>query len=229
MPDTLVLKTKTGEQLILIGGDLNKFRTLRTDSMISRALYRMRDSLAKSKSGPLLQKDSIFRVGTPAQRFTKVLQGRQVFLLQPLVGAALIKDKLSPYFSLAIDFAPQRQDYYTRAWPGMYTYLNIAASAYYLFDRAENTNRTSTPIFIDLSLGNRMNNGRVRQSRFDEFGFGVGYLVRNEGDYFQRNTFRLFGHFIASNSVLRFSPELYITDNFKRVFPGISLDIRLFN
>ena len=226
LPDTLVLKTKSGDQLILISTNMNRFKTVKADSMIRLALYRMRDSLAKDPEPHVKNADTALK--TPVMRPVSLKAAKKpLFVLQPVIGAALIKDKVSPFAGLALDFAPQRKDYDTKRWPGMYTYLNLAAHAYYLFEHTESKTVTNTVVFIDASIGNRMNNSKVRQSRFDEYGFGIGYLIRNEGDYFQKNTFRLSGNLIAANSIIKVSPELYLTDNFKHVFPGISIGIRL--
>lgn len=54
----------------------------------------------------------------------------------------------------------------------------------------------------------------------------VGYLNRNNGNYFEKNTFRLGLPGVASGN-LHLEPELYFNDFFKNVSPGIKLSLKI--
>ncbi|TDQ11871.1 hypothetical protein [Pedobacter metabolipauper] len=225
VPDTLVMETKTGEKVILIGNDLNVFKNMKTDSLIRKALQAVEDSLMQRKLDTLKKKKLSME-----ERYYKVLKKHQIFAFQPLIGAGLIRDKVSPSLGLALDFAPQRQDYYSKLYPGFYTFINVAINACYLFDTdGADRHKTFSQIFVEASFGNRYNNkiSNYQYQYFDELSIGLGYLVKQSGDYFEGNTFKLFGTIVPNNSFIRIKPELYLTHDFKKIFPGISVGIKL--
>lgn len=51
----------------------------------------------------------------------------------------------------------------------------------------------------------------------------IGYLVQSSGDYFGKNTFKVSYTYPLLKRAIKVVPELYITDNFGSVFPGISI------
>lgn len=54
----------------------------------------------------------------------------------------------------------------------------------------------------------------------------LAYLIRNSGDYFEKNTFRLGLPGVASGR-LQLEPELYFNDFFKQVSPGLRLSLKI--
>ena len=62
----------------------------------------------------------------------------------------------------------------------------------------------------------------------DWLGVEVGYLYRNRGDLFGDNTFRLgLNWSLVKGRSVYVSPQLYFTDNFNTVFPGIRVGFGL--
>lgn len=54
----------------------------------------------------------------------------------------------------------------------------------------------------------------------------LGYLIRNSGNYFEKNTFRLGLPGVAAGR-LQLEPELYFNDFFKQVSPGLRLSMKI--
>ncbi|MBO9562776.1 MAG: hypothetical protein J7621_08385 [Niastella sp.] len=214
-PDTLVINTRLGK-IILISDSLQRFKAVNNDVLIRKALeMNTKDSL-----GRIQERTSVQASGTPAKK--RPGQTR-VFKLLPAFGAGLIRDKISPFLSLSLDFAPQRQDYYLKYSPE-YTFINLGVSSFFTFLEDEaGAFHTNHNIFLEGSLGNRMNNNVNNYGNFSELAAGIGYLVYKEGTYFKGSTWKLFVSIGIKRSFIRIRPELYITDNFRKVFPGLTL------
>ena len=58
----------------------------------------------------------------------------------------------------------------------------------------------------------------------DWFGAELGYLTNRNGNFFDKNTFRL-GVNWDIGRYMSVSPCLYISDNFNKMYPGIRLGI----
>ena len=57
--------------------------------------------------------------------------------------------------------------------------------------------------------------------------YSFGYLMRNRGNYFEKNTFCIGAWGVASGN-LQINPEIYFNDFFKQVSPGIRLSLKIF-
>jgi hypothetical protein len=215
-PDTLIIGTNGGK-IILIGDSLQKFSKLNSNKLINEALYKIRDSLTSE------EKKAIYKQHRDSLYSRKNIS-KFPFRLLPVIGLGLVRDKTSPFLGLSLDFAPQRQDYYYKGG-GMYTFVNIAAVPYFTFEK-DNTNKyiTHQNIFLEASLGNRINNTKDYGS-VSEFSFGIGYLIKKQGFYFGQNTFKLFGTIGIKNSFIKIKPELLLMDNFKTIFPGMGIKV----
>ncbi|MEJ5993903.1 hypothetical protein WG904_05660 [Pedobacter sp. Du54] len=215
-PDTLVINTKNGK-IILIGDSLQKFSTFNSNEVINKALFKVKDSLTleQKKIAYKRHRDSLY---------TQHKISKFPFRLLPVVGIGVVRDKVSPFLGLSLDFAPQRQDFYFKGG-GMYTYINVAAVPYFTFEK-DNLNRYHTfhNVFLEGSLGNRINNVKD-YGKVSEFSAGVGYLVRKSGPYFEQNMFKIFVTVGIKNSFIRVKPEVLISDNFRTVFPGMGIKI----
>lgn len=215
-PDTLVINTKSGK-IILIGDSLQKFSAFNSNQLINDALYKIRDSLTLAEKKALYKqhRDSLY---------SRKINNKFPFRLLPVVGLGLVRDKVSPFLGLSLDFAPQRQDYYFKG-SGMYTFINIAAVSYFTFEKDNlNAYKTYHNVFLEGSLGNRINNAKD-YGKVSEFSFGVGYLMRKNGPYFEYNMFKVFITVGIKNSFVKVKPELLFDSNFKTAFPGIGIKI----
>lgn len=212
-PDTLVINTKNG-QIILVSDSLLKFAPMPTEALIRKALYQVLDSLPNSKglkARPRSQNDSLY---------TKVIKKR-MFRVTGEFGAGLIRDKISPTTAFGIEFAPQKQDYY-RKKNGMYSFINLSAHTTYTFREEENKYRTYRNTFLEFTLGNRMNAESGYKS-LTELSSGVGYLIQRGGNYFERNTVKVFVNFGLPKSFIIITPECYLSKG--NVFTGLTIKL----
>ena len=70
---------------------------------------------------------------------------------------------------------------------------------------------------VGFAISNK-NFGLIRSS------LSVGYLIKSQGDYYQKNTFRVgFGYSLSKNIALE--PELYFHDFLKGISPGLRLSV----
>ncbi|MES2417389.1 MAG: hypothetical protein V4541_04325 [Bacteroidota bacterium] len=214
-PDTLIIAVKGGK-IILISDSLNKFNTIQTDVLIRKALVSIKDSLTTQErlAQQKAKRDSMY---------SKLIKNRFPLRFLPVLGLGLVRDKMSPFLGLSIDFAPQRQDYYYKKG-GMYTFINVAANSYFTFKENAGKYKTQNNIFIEATIGNRINN-RLAYKAFSEISAGIGYLIHQEGNYFTNNTFKIFGNIGISNSFIKIRPELYLSGNFSSIFPGIGIKL----
>lgn len=77
--------------------------------------------------------------------------------------------------------------------------------------------------FLNLGYKWEMNNKSVKR---DFMGIELGYLISKQGDLFGENTFK-FGLNWSPAKLINVTPQLYITDNFKTVYPGIRIGFGL--
>ncbi|RYG22136.1 MAG: hypothetical protein EOO07_00750 [Chitinophagaceae bacterium] len=202
-PDTLVISTKNG-QIILVSDSLANFAPMQNDVLIKRALIQALNSPAEAnnlKAKMRTPKDSLY---------TKVIKKR-LFRLTEEFGAGLIRDKVSPSVAIGLEFSPQKQDYY-RKKNGMYSFISLSVHSTSTFKEVDNKYRTDRNTFLQFTLGNRMNPESGYKS-VTEFSSGVGYLIQRDGNYFERNTFKIFINFGLPKSSIIITPEYYFDKN----------------
>jgi len=212
-PDTLVINTKNGK-IILVSDSLLKFAPMPTEAIIRKALYQVLDSLPNNKIMKAKQqsrKDSLY---------TKIIKKRMIRITESF-GVGLIRDKVSPLIGVGIEFAPQKQDYF-RKKGGVYSFINLSAHGAFTFREEENRYRTYQNTFLDFTLGNRMNPAGGYKS-VTELSAGIGYLIQRNGNYFDRNTFKIFTNIGLPSSFIVIRPECYFSKD--NVFPGLTIKL----
>ena len=97
----------------------------------------------------------------------------------------------------------------------------------------------STNLVFDFDTGGGMNvnsflnlgfrwNMDMKSDKPDWLGVEVGYLYHQEGDLFGENTFKLgLNWSLVKGRSVYVSPQLYFTDNFNTIFPGVRIGIGL--
>ncbi len=160
-------------------------------------------------------------------KFSKNVKSDIPFSLKFNLGGGLIRNKFSPVFEGGIVFIPQKQDYYSLQWLPAAAFISLTANRYYTFEQtiASTSSTTFNNTFLNLSLGNRFNTKLRSNLLLSEYEAGIGYLVERGGSYYGKNTFKLFASIVTKSKFIRLSPEIYVTDNFKEVFPGLSIKI----
>ncbi len=210
-PDTLIIGTKNGK-IILVSDSLKKFKAINVDELVKKALLSIKDSLVDDAQMRKKLRDGLY---------TRKIKNRP-FRLLPIFGLGFVRDKFSPFLGLSLDFAPQRQDYYLKQG-GEYTFINIASTAFFTFKDNGSGYQTQNNIFLEGTIGNRINNSIANYGVVSELSAGIGYLIHREGNYFTNHTLKVFVNVGLKNSFIKIRPELYITDQFKNAFPGLAV------
>lgn len=76
-----------------------------------------------------------------------------------------------------------------------------------------------------LNVGYRWNYNKQKKKK-DLLGVEVGYLISRQGNLFDKDTFK-FGLNWSAGSGISVSPHVYISDNFKTIYPGIRIGFGL--
>jgi hypothetical protein len=74
--------------------------------------------------------------------------------------------------------------------------------------------------FLELGFGFNVNRNKPDRT-FHRV--ALGYLLQSEGGYFSKNTFKLSYNYPVIKDVIKVTPELYFTDKFRTIFPGLSI------
>ncbi len=132
--------------------------------------------------------------------------------LQMGVGAGLVKNTLVTDFSFRISLGLNHK--------GILRAPYVSSNMVFDFGTERNMNINT---FLNLGYQWEMNN---KSEKRDFMGVELGYLISKQGDLFGENTFKL-GVNWSPAKLINVSPQLYITDNFKTVYPGIRIGFGL--
>lgn len=126
------------------------------------------------------------------------------------VGLGLIRNTLAPMAELGIEV----NDHW-KAIPTKFSFLRASVMPYFFFDRTSPTHfAVYDNWFVNLEFGTHHKGKRSS--------VGIGYLFAEKGGYFQNLTMKTFVSFtVAQRFVV--CPEIIFTNNFKQVFPGVTL------
>jgi len=133
------------------------------------------------------------------------------------IGIGLFRDKLAPEFSLkaAITIGDKH---------GIHLHkFGVQSTFHYMFDRATDD---SYDMNVNTFLTAFYKHNFSKSTLKDKWaGIGIGYLVKNSGNYFGENTFKVGLFLNAQQSSIDIIPEIIITDNFSTVFPSLRLGL----
>ena len=135
------------------------------------------------------------------------------------VGAGLVRNSLSPM----VDLGVQYNTYWGWGAPDV-SLFRVSATPFYFFDRDQHNNFTvNDNWFVNASIGSIYENADPEWLG-NEHTIGVGYLVFEKGGYFKGPTFKIFTD-LQIVKRLTIVPEVIVTDNFKQIFPGITVKV----
>jgi len=220
MPVELILPQGKGTQLHVFMNDLNFLDEL-VDYDISTIINK---AIAKQK----IETPEIRRVamttalkienGVAAEKFSthykNTVIGDQI-ALSGTVGASLIRDRLVPSFDFILGISLANK---TR----IKHMINADLSMNYNFNEIpEGGFSTDINTFIG---GSYFINTSKNPDKSNWYGIGVAYLAWQNGEFFDKDTWRvsLGAKFGDRYSVM---PEIYISDGFKKVMPGLKIRI----
>jgi len=136
----------------------------------------------------------------------------------PQFGAGLVRNTLTPVADVGFQ--------YNRYWNNFKerNIYRLSGTGYYFFEKDESGNyRVHDNWFINATIGSiseRVDPGWYGR----EASVGVGYLVSQKGNYFKNNAMRIFTHIMIVRGV-SVVPEVIFNNNFKEIFPGITIKI----
>ncbi len=128
------------------------------------------------------------------------------------VGVGLVKNTLAPMGDIGIEIS--------KHWRGLPTsgnsFLRLSTTPYFFFDKdAKNNTVVNDNWFVNLEFGYYNAKGKNR------FSMGAGYLYAERGNVFQKQTYKAFVNMQLGKITV--SPEFICNDNFKQIYPGITL------
>ncbi len=180
------------------------FRPYSTFSNIVYPYYKTIDGIAKNEL-------AFFRESRKMDYLTTDLN----------IGMSLVRNTLAPSADLGLQIIKSWKKY---GFSNDNNFGGLYFQPIFFFDRnAKGDFITNTNGFVNFHYGAETENTYFGL-KLRKASFGVGYLVLNKGDYFKKNTFKLFSDLQLKNG-FTLSPELIITDNGKQVFPGLTLKV----
>jgi hypothetical protein len=149
---------------------------------------------------------------------TSGISGNSRISFNPQFGAGIMRNNFVPVADVAFAYNRYWNNYKDR------NIFKISGTGYYFFDKDEKGNFIiNDNWFISATIGSiysRANEGWYGR----ECTIGAGYLVSRKGNYFKNNTFRVFTDIMIVKGV-SLVPEVIVTDNFKQIFPGLTLKV----
>lgn len=127
-------------------------------------------------------------------------------------GAGLVRSTWVPDLSFKIGFGLN--------YKGVMRSPYISTNLVFDFDEE---NKVNLNTFLNVGYQWSLNK---KKDKHDVIGVELGYLISQQGDLFGKNTFKL-GFNWSPAKLVNVNPHLYISDDFKTVFPGIRIGFGL--
>lgn len=185
----------------------------RPDKFPSSAIYRPYATtgpvLFKRKRGVMQNETDYYGDGSTIGP-TIVIDGN--------VGVGLAMNTLCPTADIRILLA----DRWRKGDRSTYSFGGISFAPYFFFGKdAVGNLQVNDNWFVNAEFGAHYGKWYTG-SKGDIATLGFGYLLKQKGDYFHGPTFKVFTN-IKINDRMTISPELIATNNFKQIFPGLTL------
>jgi hypothetical protein len=141
------------------------------------------------------------------------LQRSDVLTLTANVGAGLIRNVLAPTAEMGLQINHHGKRLYHEKY---HTWnYRLYASSFFFFDKDLSGNYlVKDNWFVNFDMCEQ-----------DDLYFGAGYLFAQKGDYFKGVTTKLHFDVRLLKSGLTLSPQIIFTNDFKQVFPGLTLKV----
>jgi len=144
-----------------------------------------------------------------------------VLTVQANMGVGLIRNTFAPMADMGIEFRKYHRMY---SKDKSYTLGGVYASSYFFFDKkADGNYHTYDNWFVNGYIGSAYKQN-IMGVNTKSIAIGAGYLFAQKGGYFKNTTMKIFFDMQLANGVT-ISPELIGTDNFKQIFPGLTLKV----
>ncbi len=130
------------------------------------------------------------------------------------IGAGLVRNYLAPYAEIGVTFTKDGRRIYQNRYSS--TSFSLLVASHFLFEQgAQGEYYTKPNWFVNAQVGNA-----------DGLSMGAGYLFSKSGSYFSGTTVKAFMNIsVFKGKGFTLSPELIITDDFRQVFPGLTIKV----
>lgn len=136
------------------------------------------------------------------------------------MGVGIVRGQLAPMADMGFEY----RSYWTQGKKEC-SIFGIFASPYFLFEKStEGTYHTYNNWFVNAEFGTAGVKGDIELLNLQRFTIGGGYLLNPDGIHFQNTTIKVFSN-ITLNKGITVSPEVIATNNFKNIFPGITVKV----
>lgn len=206
--DSIVVELPNNTKMILVLDDIRKLKLLEKTNL---------DSLVRALNGQLQVKSPPAK-SNPVEGNSIAIKANaestDQLVLMATVGAGLIRNQVVPQLAPRVEARLKNKSYF------------VDYDMNYFFDRSpEGKYKMYINSFLDIGIGFKSKTGLFSSSSAPGHyqRVSAGYLVQQRGGYFERSTFRLSYSYPILNNDLKITTHLYFTDNFRFVFPGVSL------
>ncbi|GAA4465341.1 hypothetical protein GCM10023093_17370 [Nemorincola caseinilytica] len=153
-------------------------------------------------------------VTTDDGRAWNALKRADEFTMNANFGIGLMRNVLAPYAELGFELSRSNGRMFNNKYQ-RFRY-RVYGSCYFAFEHnaADNSYKTLPNWFVNADLGDN-----------NDLFAGVGYMVKGNGGYFTGTTVKAFMNVRLLKKGLTLSPELIFTNDFKQVFPGLTLKV----
>ena len=222
--DTIRVDLGKNRSVILISDDLNVFGKLSIDSIIREVRKQYGGTFANPGDTTSIQAFYISDSGT-VERFIdstgriKVRHPQGIYrttssvVLSVGIGIGVVKNGIAPFASVGIGYSG-------RSGYG----VMLSVTPYFFFSNDGEKSSVLQNTFLDASFFVSTNN-------ISTINIGAGYLIQRNGNYYDKNTSRIFlafdplGTYRRSASIFGITivPELIISGFFKKAYPGVGI------
>ncbi len=129
------------------------------------------------------------------------------------IGVGLVRNMLAPYAELGLTWQKQRRMLTNEVYTQMK--LRMFVSVYAMFEQdAAKEYRMTDIMFANASIGEG-----------DGVSMGLGYMISKPNNYFKGMTGKMFLDVRLLKKGLTLSPEVIFTNDFKQVYPSLTLKV----
>ncbi len=153
-------------------------------------------------------------IETEARKSWRIANRSDYLTFDGNMGIGLVRNTLTPNAEMGITYMNRQR----KLDKNDYLFGRLTMSTYLFFDKnAAGEYLVHDNWFVNAELGEKHEN--------ETNTMGIGYLAFQKGNYFKGTTLKVFLNLRLKKSSFTISPEIIITNDFKQIFPGITLKV----
>ena len=210
--DSITLELPHQTKMILILDDVNNLKLLEKtnlDSIVRDLNKQVQSSLTPDRNAAQSTSPKKPLPGD-ARYDLRVSRKNDQIVLNVGPGIGFVRNQFIPKLAPTAAFLSKGKEF------------SLTYDMNYFFERSEKRNfKLYLNAFLEFGLGIKIWQKATGEEMIQKV--TVGYLVQSSGDYFGKNTFKVSYTYPLLKRAIKMVPELYITNNFKSIFPGVSI------